>query len=70
MAGRCRHKVLAQGDNVVWPFDTPSGRVTITWCARCGAVKVSGLGPAKWVHPRTVSVRLHVRVHSSGPAAR
>src|SRR5262249_53248132 len=49
--GECDHRLHKQGDIFVWPFDTPSGRVTITWCARCGAIKVGGLGPSAWARP-------------------
>lgn len=36
----CDHQCVKQGDIIFWPFDTPAGRITITWCARCGATRM------------------------------
>lgn len=49
---RCTHRIIKQGDIIVWPFATQTGPVTIVWCARCGAVKKSrGSETEKWMLP-------------------
>lgn len=52
--GRCDHEIIEQGDQVAYnPKDAQGKTVWFAWCARCGALRVTGdHWPDRWNRPK------------------